>query len=35
VPRSDHMLTPLDARRVAMTAVEEWMATLPGAKPAS
>jgi pimeloyl-ACP methyl ester carboxylesterase len=29
VPRSDHLLTPLNARRAAMEAIEDWTATLP------
>jgi pimeloyl-ACP methyl ester carboxylesterase len=29
VPRGDHLLTPLSARRTAMEAVEDWTATLP------
>ena len=29
VPRGDHLLTPLTARRAAMAAIEDWTATLP------
>jgi len=35
VPRGDHLLTPLNARRTAMAAIEDWTASLPGGATSS